>query len=164
MRRALLVLALAGPACAQDAPSYDDQIIPACLAERGSDAESCIGIAASRCQFSGGGSSTVGMSFCFDAEWQQWDRMLNATYQALLAQETAEDAEMRELGASAPAQVAPLREMQRAWVAFRDASCDFEAVQWGGGTGGGPAATRCMMEMTARQALALPGWIRDDAQ
>ena len=45
--------------------------------------------------------------------------------------------------------------MQRAWIAYRDAACAYEASQWGGGTGAGPAATGCMMTLTGRQALAL---------
>ena len=45
--------------------------------------------------------------------------------------------------------------MQRAWIGYRDAACAYEASQWGGGTGAGPAAVGCMMTLTGRQALAL---------
>jgi uncharacterized protein YecT (DUF1311 family) len=48
-----------------------------------------------------------------------------------------------------------LQEMQRAWIAFRDTTCQYEVTQWGGGTGSGPAFADCRMRTTARQALTL---------
>ena len=45
--------------------------------------------------------------------------------------------------------------MQRKWIDFRDAACAFEASKWGGGTGGGPAATQCHLTLTAQQYLRL---------
>ena len=80
---------------------------------------------------------------------------LNAAYAQLLAEAEGTDAEMKTLGSAAPAQVPALREMQRSWIAFRDAACGYEASRWGGGSGAGPAASACVMELTARQALRL---------
>ncbi len=37
----------------------------------------------------------------------------------------------------------------------RTAACAYEASRWGGGTGAGPAATACFLDLTGRQALAL---------
>ena len=54
-----------------------------------------------------------------------------------------------------PKQAEALRDMQRAWITFRDAACDYERSQWGGGTGGGPATLACLMRMTGEQALLL---------
>ena len=45
--------------------------------------------------------------------------------------------------------------MQRAWIGWRDATCDYERAQWGGGTGGGPATVACLMRLTGEQALYL---------
>ncbi len=45
--------------------------------------------------------------------------------------------------------------MQRAWIGFRDAKCGYEAAQWGGGTGAGPASVTCHLHETARQMLYL---------
>jgi uncharacterized protein YecT (DUF1311 family) len=47
--------------------------------------------------------------------------------------------------------------MQRAWIGYRDAACDYERAQWGGGSGGGPATAGCLMRLTGEQALALEG-------
>lgn len=51
-----------------------------------------------------------------------------------------------------------LRNMQRAWINYRDAGCLYEQAQWFGGTGGGPATMACHMHETARQTLVLEGW------
>ena len=48
-----------------------------------------------------------------------------------------------------------LRGMQRAWIAYRDAKCEFVRAQWSGGTGQGPAMLSCLMQETGRQALWL---------
>jgi len=105
------------------------------------------------------GYTTVGMSFCADQETRYWDARLNAAYRELMAFETGIDAEMAELGAAAPSLSEALREMQRAWITYRDATCRYEASQFGGGTGAGPAATQCAMRLTGEQALELETWL-----
>jgi uncharacterized protein YecT (DUF1311 family) len=95
------------------------------------------------------------MSFCYDKELAFWDARLNAAYGALMEIEKAGDAELKELGSAAPSTSAALREMQRAWIGYRDAACAYELSQWGGGTGGGPATADCLMRLTAAQALTL---------
>ena len=101
------------------------------------------------------GYTTVGMGYCLDRELSYWDGRLNAAYAQVMAKDKAVDAEMTALGSAAPSLSESLRAMQRAWIPFRDASCDYERAQWGGGTGGGPATLSCLMYMTARQALLL---------
>ena len=95
------------------------------------------------------------MGFCYGAEYDYWDARLNAAYGALMAMEKAAEAELGELGSAAPSPAAALRDMQRAWIGYRDAACLYEVSQWGGGTGGGPAGAGCMMQITGEQALAL---------
>lgn len=150
---ALCALFLLGvPGNAQDLTFTPDATL-SCL---DADAtETCIGRAAQACIETPDGYTTVGMGFCYDAERRFWDDRLNAAYQALLHREAALEAEMTEIGATVPPTVAPLREMQRAWIPFRDAACDYERVQWGGGTGQGPATAACLMQETGRQALRL---------
>mgnify|MGYP000170942360 CR=1 FL=1 len=101
------------------------------------------------------GGTTVGMGGCLDRERAFWDRVLNQNY--ALAQEKARevDAENATLNVRLPKLITSLRDMQLAWIAFRDATCDFELAQWGGGTGGGPALTACLMRETGEQALYL---------
>jgi uncharacterized protein YecT (DUF1311 family) len=157
--RVLLViagLALAAPAAAQEELPFSPAETETCLAAaQGALREVCIGLSAAACINSPNGYSTVGMSSCLGKEAEYWDGRLNAAYQALLDVDGKVDAEMAELGSAAEPMAPALTEMQRAWIAFREASCFYEYTQWGGGTGSGPASNDCVMRITARQTLAL---------
>lgn len=118
----------------------------------------CVGRAAAACMMTPGGDTTIGMIECLDGELGYWDGRLNAAYAKRVAIAKEQDAEMRELGSAAASIEESLRAMQRAWIAFRDASCLYEQAQWMGGTGGGPGTMACHMHETARQALKLEGW------
>ena len=129
-----------------------------CLAGASNEAQmrDCIGVSANACMAATpGGETTVGMRGCLEREWQYWDARLNAAYQSKMAEAKGIDAEMAGLGATVPSQADALRSMQRAWIPFRDGKCEYEYSQWGGGTGGGPAITACLMQETGEQALYL---------
>lgn len=153
---AALIGAPAAPAAAQDMEFRIDATL-SCLAGADGFGEqrACIGTAANACMDNNfGGHSTVGTSTCLDLERQYWDDRLNDVYGKLRAREKAEDVKYAE----SPGwmnKANALRDMQRAWIPYRDATCDYERAQWGGGTGGGPAAVSCHMYLTAEQALYL---------
>jgi len=152
---AVFGVAIAGAARAQDTIVFDPAPTELCLAAA-QDPDACIGRAADACMSGlGADPSTVGMVRCLDGELRWWDGRLNAGYSRLMAVEKASDAEMAEIGATVPSWAVALRDMQRAWIAWRDAACEYERAQWGGGTGGGPASVACWMKLTGRQALAL---------
>lgn len=154
MRVALLSLVLASSVAAQE-QVFDASVAEACLESVGVSAqfEDCVGQAAEQCMSeSEGGDTTVGMSQCLQAEAQWWDTVLNATYGELLAFSKEMDAAN---GAEVPSQETALRDMQRAWIGYRDAKCGFERSQWGRGSGAGPAVAACLMEETAQQARVL---------
>ena len=145
------------PAVAQDLV-FSMQATDSCLAgmERADQQDMCIGASAQMCmQDTVGGGSTVGMGGCLSAELGQWDARLNETYQRLMAKEKTHDAEMADASYVVPKKAEPLRDMQRAWISYRDTRCAYVGVQWGGGTGTGPAIVDCTMNMTAQQALFL---------
>ena len=158
--RALVVLAvLATPAAAQDL-IFSPAGTEACLTTTQTyDARhACIGTSAQQCMnTTPGGNSTVGMGGCLSAELDYWDARLNDAYGDVIAAARAMDAEMAEIGATVASQEDALRAMQRAWITFRDATCDYEYSQWGGGSGSGPAIAGCLMRMTGEQTLYLLG-------
>ncbi len=144
-----------GSAGAQDI-SFTMAPTQVCLAEaEGAARFDCVGTAAQYCMSKPSGGSTVGMGFCLGRELGEWDDRLNAAYAELrrVEQLVMDEAERMEL--RVPDTVLALREMQRAWIRFRDASCAYEFSTWGGGTGGGPANTACLLDLTGRQALRL---------
>ncbi|MGH1413300.1 MAG: lysozyme inhibitor LprI family protein [Pelagimonas sp.] len=142
---------LASPVIAQDL-TYSDYATDACL-QSDRPFLDCVGLSALQCmQDTPGGFSTYGESGCLDAELQFWDRLLNVNYKQRMAVSKQNDAANEGFG---PSQAQALKQMQRAWIPFRDAKCDFERSQWGGGTGGGPATLNCLMYATAEQAVLL---------
>lgn len=161
---AFIILTVVGvvPATAQDGPDYDGQVLQTCLerASGKSQRGACIGVAADACAMTEAGQSTIGLGYCFSSEWEDWDQRLNAAYQALLIQQAEVADDNAAFNPNIPNAVDTMREMQRHWIAFRDAACTWEAVQWGGGTGQGPASAECMMRLTAQQTLLLEGTLR----
>lgn len=143
---------------AQDV-KYSDARVLSCLEQAGDafDPQACIGMSADDCMAdSTGGYSTVGMGICLNKELEFWDGFLNEEY--VFARSQARKVDTQN-GADKTLEHA-LRDMQRAWIGFRDAACDFERTQWGEGSGRGPAGVGCMMRMTGEQALFIKNaWI-----
>lgn len=146
-------------------PSFSPSATETCVATETAASRSlsgyavldCVGRAAQICMSSPGGDNTVGMIACLQAELAYWDRRLNAAYARRLAAAKAGDAETKIRGAALPIEES-LRKMQRSWISYRDAACLYEQAQWQGGSGGGPAAAACHMNVTAQQAFRLEGW------
>ena len=159
MIRGLMLLACvaSGSASAQNADGlfYSHDATEICLAnsETMSEKSECIGRSANLCMDeTPGGYSTFAMGGCISLETAFWDARLNAVYKSVQAAAAAQDADAMQ---GAPSQTEALRAMQRAWIPYRDATCSYEAAQWGGGTGAGPAFGGCLMRMTGEQSLYL---------
>jgi uncharacterized protein YecT (DUF1311 family) len=153
-----LLLAAAVPAglSAQDL-AFDPRPTADCVAV--GQATSCAGRAANACQDQPGGYTTYGMIFCLSEEAGWWDARLNEVYTNLRTRDAVLDREAAEWEPDAPSRAEALRDMQRAWIDFRDAACAYEASQWGSGTGRGPAANACMLQLTAAQVATLQTYL-----
>ena len=163
MKRFVLGLAaavmLAGPAFAQDEQvKYSDAPTADCLAaaDTADAMRACIGLATAKCvDASDYGSTTVGMAECTGKETDFWDAKLNATYKELMARAEKFD----KMNADDPRimyKIADsLRDMQRAWIPFRDASCTFQYALGMGGTIASTLSSNCQLEMTAEQYIYL---------
>ena len=101
----------------------------------------------------------MGLGHCFPSEWAQWDQLLNDTYAELVDMQIAMDKDTAAYNDALAVAEDSLRTMQRAWIVFRDAACEFEYAQWTGGSGAGPASAQCMLELTAAQALRLQEYL-----
>jgi uncharacterized protein YecT (DUF1311 family) len=99
------------------------------------------GLVAVPCQSTPEGQSNLGMADCFRLEEAIWDGLLNENYKHLQA---AIDAK----------QIAGLRDMQRAWIVSRDATCGFYDVKIHGSMAI-PMGAACLARETARRALLL---------
>lgn len=149
----LLVALFPASVLAQDL-AFDPGETEQCLINSGhaDNRSACIGLSADRCMMQPGGDSTYGMGFCLDGELQYWDNGLNEAYRQLRSVRQMSDADLPD---NLAIQADTLRDMQRAWITYRDARCAHEASLWQGGTGASPAFLSCMMQVTAEQALYL---------
>ena len=153
---ALLLTLTAPPAQAQELV-FSMRATDACLAgaPRGTE-EACIGRSAERCMAaSEAGGSNLGAGLCYGKELEAWDARLNEWYRQALRKAREADADMAGMSFTPPSQEEALRQMQRAWIPFRDARCEHVASLYQGGTGAGPASAECLMRETASQALYL---------
>lgn len=121
--------------------------LAAARAEAPRKAESCIGVVSTACIQAEGNESNATMLQCYGREADAWDGRLNTAYKAVLAKAESQDV------------ADGLRKTQRSWIAFRDAACAQPAVVFKG-TMAGPMSAYCVLEMTARQALWLEGWLQ----
>ncbi|SIQ06862.1 Protein of unknown function [Paracoccus thiocyanatus] len=142
MRALALLLLMGAPALAGDASGFDPAAIDRCLdaAQTQGARADCAGAGMPPCldyarQKYTGDDPDFPMANCLDASHQAWEAKLTAVYAAALA------------GA---AQQEPLRRMERAWIAFRQALCDRA-----GQAGEDLARARCLRDETARQAALL---------
>src|SRR5215467_14289035 len=87
------------------------------------------------------GQSTQGAAACYRAEQEIWDALLNENYQAL--REGLDDAQKEKA-----------RDMQRAWIEYRNTTCQFyyDKIQ---GTMATEMTAACLARETARRALLL---------
>ncbi len=106
-----------------------------------------------------GGQSTLGMTDCQFAESRVWDSILNREYKALMAGARDEDADDSFNFPEFAHRVEKLRLAERAWIAFRDAECDFSYSLWGPGSARNPAAAGCLVQLTAERAITLRDYL-----
>lgn len=149
MKSVIAFLALSiscGTAHAEKAKPTVDSCLAASKAKPNTDA--CIGVTSNPCIGPDEGARRDSeVSACLDGEQQQWDKVLNASFQALL----------KDLD---PDQQKKLREMQRVWLQSRAATCGFY-YDYFQGTMANPMIANCMNRETARRAIFLKGFADD---
>lgn len=153
MIRGLLVVLAAlafSPALAKDKPdARAAAAIEDCVKSKSATGmgETCIGIVSGPCLDKAADPSTAGMVACVARERAVWDDILNETYNRLRAK--LDDKQQQKL-----------RDMQRAWIAARDATCGFywDFYQ---GTMASPMSAGCVNKETAERALFLLGFLNE---
>jgi len=128
------------------------QSVDTCLAATKAkpNTDTCIGVTSNPCIGPDEGAKRDSeVTACLDDEQKQWDKVLNASYQALLK-------------GLEPEQQQKLRDMQRIWLQSRDATCRFY-YDYFQGTMANPMIANCMNRETARRAVFLKGFADDVA-
>ncbi|MBI3701119.1 MAG: DUF1311 domain-containing protein [Afipia sp.] len=154
MRFLIAILAAAlGIASAQAQSPKAKPSVETCLAATKAkpNTDTCIGAASNPCIGPDEGAKRDSeVTACLDDEQKQWDKVLNASYQALLK-------------GLEPEQQTKLREMQRLWLQSRAATCGFY-FDYFQGTMANPMIANCMNRETARRAVFLKGFADDLAE
>ncbi len=88
-----------------------------------------------------------GHADCFRIETVIWDAILNDNYKELM--EAIDDKDDQN----------KLKEMQRAWIVYRDTTCHFYWFKIHG-TMAGPMTAACQLRETARRAMLLAFFVR----
>lgn len=158
-----MVLAILSAVCAAPLSAQDFKIdrhnIDRCLAIQ-DDPMLCVGREAYACILDNEGGPNMVLAACHEAEAAAWDDALNEAYRDLMI--LARDREGWDVGYEAGSLVNALRDMQRAWVVYRDKSCgNAAALAAPFGSAAGPAFAECQMEQTARQYFELRGLRQD---
>ena len=102
------------------------------------------------------------MTYCAGVEYETADAELNELWPEMMAAARQNDEYVAEQAKSmgVPTTVEALRAAQRAWIAFRDAQCEYEAYEVFGGTAQPMVGSLCLARLTNervalfRQALA----------
>jgi uncharacterized protein YecT (DUF1311 family) len=89
--------------------------------------------------------SNLGTANCYRLEAAIWDKLLNENYKTLM--EEIDDGKVQD----------KLKEMQRAWIKYRETTCDFywHKIQ---GSMSVPMTAACQLRENARRALLLAFW------
>lgn len=150
---ALVAIMISGFSAAQAQTPRAKPTVEACLAKSkaGPNTDLCIGVTSNPCIGpEEGAKRDSGLIACLNDEQQQWDKVLNASFQTLIK-------------GLEPEQQAKLRETQRAWIASRDLTCNFY-MDYFDGSMANPMIANCMNRETARRAIFLKGFADDLAQ
>ncbi len=92
-----------------------------------------------------------GMNICWGKEFKKADAGLNKTYQQLMGMLDADDKTQ-------------LKNVETAWIKYRDANCDFVGSQFKGGTMQPMIYAICMTDVTNNRTTELKNQIKDRNQ
>ena len=130
------------PSRAETPDAADSAKVQSCIkSAEGRERERCIGVVADPCAEDSKAQSTAGQVACATREFAVWDDILNETFRRL--RDKLDDDQKTKL-----------RDMQRAWITYRDTTCGFyhDKIR---GTMATPMAAACVARETARRALLL---------
>lgn len=151
--RLFLLLLLASPLRAEEAPLASPAPLLACLAAAGGGA--CVGTMAGGCEAEAGPGSE---GLCRGAETAFWQARAEAALSLLRDGEGQVQARARRLGWPEP--VPTLDALSQGFEAYRRAACDWRAAAWDG-IHAGHEQQDCLMRLTAGHALLLEGMLDD---
>lgn len=150
-------MALPFSVSAQETPFVDESKIEACFERTPPSVNypSCAFDEANACQGRPGGSTTLGMVECLNAETAVRDKLLNREYAVVRQIYSGRDQSVS--GTEWEGAEEALVAAQRAWLGFRDADCKRAYMSHQGGSIRNISHARCMLEKTVERVFDLRG-------
>lgn len=140
--------------------SFDRDLLAQCM-QYVVNPEACVGAMREQCRNSPLVHSEELSGYCAELELKEWDQLLNGAYGRLLSKlKTYDQMDGRVEDLVHTSRVGNLRNMQRAWIDYRDDKCDFVRAITGTHLAAAIAYIECQAEETARQYLYLNSWLR----
>ena len=116
----------------------------------------CIGAMSGNCMaYEEQGETTYGMATCTSSETEVWDGFLNNEYRQTMAYMKALDKDEAEIFPEFANRADALKKAQRAWLVYRDATCDLEYALGGSGSIRQLYGAGCFLQMTAERTIEL---------
>lgn len=98
----------------------------------------------------------IDMNQCAVRDWQIADAELNAAYKRVMAVLKANDARLDPIYQGGPV---ALRDAQRAWITFRDKTCEAEGFAMRGGSAESLLVANCLRHLTEERIGHLHGML-----
>jgi uncharacterized protein YecT (DUF1311 family) len=93
----------------------------------------------------------LAMNICAARDYEREDKRLNQAYRDVVAK-------------LEPAKRDKLREVQRAWLSYRDLNCEFQSEDYVGGTIYSLVRSSCLAEMTRQRTKDLKAMLEEAAR
>ncbi len=98
----------------------------------------------------------MSMTHCAYEAWETADKELNAQWKISMADAREADAELKSYGDDGrPGHAETLLKAQRAWIAFRDAHCEYSGFEARGGTMEPMLVGICLEQLTLERTRQL---------
>ena len=98
----------------------------------------------------------MSMNHCAYEAWETADKELNAQWKISMADAREADAELKSYGDDGrPGHAETLLKAQRAWIAFRDAHCDYSGFEARGGSMEPMLVGYCLEQLTLERIKQL---------
>lgn len=112
--------------------------------------------AVARAQSCADAQNQMELTQCAYREWQVADAELNAVYPRVMAMLKAQDADLEPIYRGGPE---ALRDAQRAWIVFRDKTCEAEGFAMRGGSAEPMVVAGCLRTLTTERIGHLYGML-----
>ncbi len=106
----------------------------------------------------------MGLTWCAGQDFEKADAELNALWPKVRAALKEQDDELKDIDPNYPGAEAALLKAQRAWIDYRDGSCELAGFEARGGSMEPMLVAACLADMTQKRTDELKDFLNSDGQ